>query len=283
MVIKRRDSKKGFTLIELLVVISIIAMLLSILMPALGRAKEQAMAVVCRTRLKQWGLIFNMYFEEHEGKVPPGRVGMVMGGDPEESGWGMWFRATEHYYENPDMMFCPSATKTTEKGGQQPFRAWHISNDWIDNFPQFQRGSYGYNMWGVARKGGPYGGPTRYPPSPEYDDQRIHNISSLGRPYNTPLMGDSSVMQTWPLDDDSPPEDEGLLESKMAKFCVNRHTKTTNMVFFDGAVHRVGLKTLWQLDWSPGYNKRGIWTPAGGVTASDWPEWMRHYSENLIN
>ena len=46
----------GFTLIELLVVISIIALLLSILMPALSRVKEQGRRVVCASEVRQAGL-----------------------------------------------------------------------------------------------------------------------------------------------------------------------------------------------------------------------------------
>ena len=50
--IMRNRLKQGFTLIELLVVISIIALLLSILMPALQKIKEQARAVICTANLR---------------------------------------------------------------------------------------------------------------------------------------------------------------------------------------------------------------------------------------
>jgi len=56
---------RGFTLIELLVVISIIALLLAILMPALQRVKEQAKDVACRSNLKQVGLIIYLYLQDN--------------------------------------------------------------------------------------------------------------------------------------------------------------------------------------------------------------------------
>ena len=54
---ENQNIKKGFTLIELLVVVSIIALLVSILMPALNKAKELAKLTMCMSNLKQMGLV----------------------------------------------------------------------------------------------------------------------------------------------------------------------------------------------------------------------------------
>ena len=62
---------KGFTLIELLVVISIIALLISILMPALNIAREQARLTVCKVNLRSVGLGLRLYEEDNDGLLPP--------------------------------------------------------------------------------------------------------------------------------------------------------------------------------------------------------------------
>ncbi len=63
-------KKKAFTLIELLVVISIIALLVAILMPALGKAREQAKFTVCKTNMKQYYLGMAMYLEDNNDDYP---------------------------------------------------------------------------------------------------------------------------------------------------------------------------------------------------------------------
>ena len=64
-----RQDEKGFTLIELLVVIAIIALLLSIITPALRQAKEAVARIKCRSRLKQWGVAVQMYNTDNNDKV----------------------------------------------------------------------------------------------------------------------------------------------------------------------------------------------------------------------
>ena len=65
-------NKNGFTLIELLVVIAIIAVLMSILMPTLRKAREQANFMVCKNNLRNYGLAGTMYLQANDDTFPFG-------------------------------------------------------------------------------------------------------------------------------------------------------------------------------------------------------------------
>ncbi|MBN1787419.1 MAG: prepilin-type N-terminal cleavage/methylation domain-containing protein [Sedimentisphaerales bacterium] len=65
------NTNKGFTLVEILVVISIMALLVSIFVPVMASARQQAKMVMCSSNLGQFGLAFMMYLEDHDRKVFP--------------------------------------------------------------------------------------------------------------------------------------------------------------------------------------------------------------------
>ena len=70
----QKRNKKGFTLIELLVVVAIIALLLSILTPALNSVKERGKRAVCMSNIRQLGLAYTMYAQLYGGRFVPVEV-----------------------------------------------------------------------------------------------------------------------------------------------------------------------------------------------------------------
>jgi prepilin-type N-terminal cleavage/methylation domain-containing protein/prepilin-type processing-associated H-X9-DG protein len=77
-----RKRNNAFTLVELLVVIGIIALLISILLPALSKARESANTVKCEANLRGIGQGIADYVAEYRGKLPPSNYYTGLGNDP---------------------------------------------------------------------------------------------------------------------------------------------------------------------------------------------------------
>jgi len=65
----------------------------------------------------------------------------------------------------------------------------------------------------------------------------------------------------------------------MKHFVLSRHQTGINMLFMDWSVRDVGLKELWTLKWHRKFPTAGPWTTAGGVSPTDWPEWMQKFKD----
>lgn len=118
----QKRSRPAFTLIELLVVISIIALLIAILLPALSQARETAVAISCLSNLRQLGISTNAYMSDHDDYVLPVNVSastmskpaLVRGGNCE---WAeqlvlLGYVAPPNSFLDPvpesDILHCPS-------------------------------------------------------------------------------------------------------------------------------------------------------------------------------
>lgn len=271
---EKRRIRRAFTLVELLVVISIIALLLAILIPTLSKARKQAKAVVCKSNLKQWGLMYGMYCDDNHGYFFSGQLkdSWVAG-----SNFGRYWRVTmKPYSQNPGMWLCPETIKP-QANGDMPLKGSPVETAW-----EFEGdiGSYGLNGWVLnppANTTDVYG---RTPVSDSLRDRYCR-----GRTNIIPVFGDMWFVDAWPKDTDPPPlmgtcpgDAETTAQNpsnEMQRICVNRHSGYVDFVFMDLSARKVGLKELWVLKWNKSYNVNGRYTIAGRCRPENWPAWMR--------
>jgi prepilin-type N-terminal cleavage/methylation domain-containing protein/prepilin-type processing-associated H-X9-DG protein len=263
---RHSKNRSGFTLIELLVVISIIALLLSILVPSLGKAKEMAKETVCLTRMKQWGLAVKLYGNDYNDKFPDFKCSGPVAG---AGHW--WMQSLRPYYENPEIRLCPSAERLPEGAdltvSRNPKQCWAATNFYPEmetgitvtgadgNPANVILGSLGANCWMMSDRDG---------------DSRYWRKQSRAT-WDVPLFLDCYWVDGWPIEDNLPqdnPDDATTwdMTNQMQRFNIDRHGGGVSASFADGSSKKVELKELWEIRW------HADWVVPRDIV---WPDWMK--------
>ena len=251
---RTEKKSKAFTLIELLVVISIVALLLSILMPSLTMVKKQAAAVICASHLREWGLAYNLYTNDNDGKFA----------DP---AWGnnvanSFTEVLRDYYDDLDAIrLCPLAKKKPTRPFWNAagipgltFEPWYIDPvtvGWM-NDEDCGLGSYGENFFIRDAKEGDTFGEEYYWHRPDVSNAK-----------EAPMFCEAKWQNFGPYDSDVLPTRDDYSDST-AKWTyadaamMRRHKKGINVVFLDWSVRYVECEALWDLRWNRLYQPRGL-------------------------
>jgi prepilin-type processing-associated H-X9-DG protein/prepilin-type N-terminal cleavage/methylation domain-containing protein len=270
-------SATAFTLIEILVVISIIAVLIALLLPALARAKQLANSVVCESNVRQ---LCTAYIEYSQGR--DGQAGLPF--DASSGKAYMWFQSLAQIFASTPLpngpifgppapagqpqtpfnglpateqkiLICPSAIEAPVSSGPN-YIASGVAygtavSQWSWNWGKPERGDYCFNQW-LCNYLDSYEPTANLPYNASYfwPNNRGQTPTS-----QIPLLGDGWWVYGAPEYYDPPPVSlvGGItnFNSSMAWFCTSRHGTTTNMGFLDGHVASIPLGKLWSLKWNP--------------------------------
>ncbi len=223
-------QRRRFTLIELLVVIAIIAILASMLLPALNQAREKARTIQCVNNIKQVASMMTLYTTNYNDFLPPNSINSYSTGN-----WVNLMRTEKLFTSGAKILLCPTSYIAIPPAQVNDILAFNGSN--LDKI------SYGYNF--------KYLGTDRY-----LSDTAAHyyytscKVSQIKRPSQTLLLGESYTLNTGATDGKGNPGGVSLWPAMQTTNWRNilypAHGDGLNVAWVDGHVntHRLSNRLL---------------------------------------
>lgn len=228
-----RKRGTAFTLVELLVVIGIIAILISILLPTMGRAKEQANRTVCLSNMRDLGTAFRIYATQYKDICPVGYVANIQ--TASLSARQKQFSYVIHWSNGT--AFKPTQMGILAAAGlMKAPKAYYCPSSIFDEQFQFNTPS---NPWPYDSKGNP---PTVAP------------ATHTRTPYNTRPSAGWGIYSASPIDPNNGPPYQDATASTPATNAYPRFSKLKNKAIIADLVrfktdvqktHRIGVNVLY--------------------------------------
>jgi len=222
----------GFTIPEMLAVIAIIVIIISMLLPAIGKARQHGRAVVCRSNLHQQGIGLIAYTSST--RYYPGAH---TSSHNAPKSWIVWAPRVRSFTQgtNADWFWCPDAQKSAQwkvtwgsgLDDQYGYAPDEVRLEWNTPF------SYGYNNWGTRDFAIPQWGLGGLSEHKDWGELPKHRVKY---PSKMIAIGDAQVDGIWDafIDSDQPPE-----------FPADRHPGgLAHIVFGDGHVAGITLSDI---------------------------------------
>ena len=261
-----KPKRPGFTLAELLVVCGLIAMLLSLLLPVIGKARSAAQATRCLSNLREMGNAWTMYIAGNRGYLM-GRTWKVM--DAPDLAWhAYWPGILENYGVRGELLTCPSAPEPIPTGASGGYGTadYSWSGQYVVpgtairlNLTQHRDGSYGMNRYLTAGNG--FG-----------EDGMANKLTAVRNTCEVPVFMDCAWLDTEPDNGsaanptDPPPnlrgDQIGVGAHDHWLFLLARHGHGINVGFADGSARWVRLEDTYMMTWNARWARYRIPLPS---------------------